>query len=84
MKNIKSCRIYYLYDVDILFLSITEKHGSRMFEERELSKIQVIGDEKMVLKLSNQEGKTDEAFRIFTQRFGRKIQRKTVTWKAWT
>jgi hypothetical protein len=40
-----------------------------MFEQRELSKMlrpkrkQVIGDEKMVLKLSNQEGKTDEEFR---------------------
>jgi len=39
-----------------------------MYEERELIKMlrpkrkQVIGDVKMVLKLSNQEGKTDEAF----------------------
>ena len=58
-----------MYGVDLLSLCITEKHGSRMSEERELSKMlrpkrkQVIGDEKMVLKLSNQEGKTDEAFR---------------------
>lgn len=52
-----------LYDVDILFLCITEEHGSRVFEEREQSRMlrpkrkQVIADEKMVLKLSNKEGK---------------------------
>jgi len=40
-----------------------------MYEERELIKMlrpkrnQVIGDVKMVLKLSNQESKTEEAFR---------------------
>jgi hypothetical protein len=40
-----------------------------MYEEREVSKMlrpkgkHVVGDEKMVLKLSNQEGKTDKAFR---------------------
>jgi hypothetical protein len=57
-----------LCDVDILLLCITEDHGSRVFEKRELSKMlrpkrrQVIANDKMVLKLSNKEGKTDRAF----------------------
>ena len=60
-----------LYAVEILFLCIMEEQGSRMFEERVLSKMlrpkkkQVIGDEKMVLKLSNQEGKTGESFSMY-------------------
>jgi hypothetical protein len=80
MKNIKTYRIYkslivtiMLCGLETLFFLITEEHVLRMFEERELSKMpgpkgkKVIGDEKMVLRLSNQEGKTGGAF----SRYGR-------------